>query len=101
MKFVINQVERVVFHSVTIIGKINAISTSKIRKIIAIKKKCKEKGSREEDLGSKPHSKGEHFSRSRTIFFDRTVANKIIIRAIVNKISLIYNINIIIYTIRQ
>lgn len=47
-----------------IIGKINTISTSKIRKIIVIKKNRKEKGSREELLGSKPHSKGEFFSRS-------------------------------------
>lgn len=45
-------------------GKINAISTSNTKKIIAIKKKCKEKGKRAEHLGSNPHSKGEFFSRS-------------------------------------
>lgn len=47
-----------------IIGKIRAISTSKIKKITVIRKKCKEKGIRAEDLGSNPHSNGEHFSRS-------------------------------------
>lgn len=84
-----------------IIGKINAISTSKIRKIIAIKKKCKEKGKREEDLGSNPHSKGEHFSRSRIVFFDKIVANIIITIAIINKIEEIKNIIKIIYTINK
>ena len=46
------------------IGKIKAISTSKIRKIIVIKKNRSENGIREELLGSNPHSKGEFFSRS-------------------------------------
>jgi hypothetical protein len=45
-------------------GKINAISTSKIKKIIVIKKNFNEKGNRDEDIGSNPHSKGELFSRS-------------------------------------
>lgn len=47
-----------------IIGKIKAISTSKIKKITVIKKKCKEKGIRADDLGSNPHSNGDDFSRS-------------------------------------
>ena len=38
------------------IGKISVISTSKIRKITAIKKNRKEKGKRAELLGSNPHS---------------------------------------------
>jgi hypothetical protein len=50
-------------------GKIKAISTSKIRKIIAIKKNRIEKGSREEDRGLNPHSKGESFSCSIKDFF--------------------------------
>lgn len=50
-------------------GKIRAISTSKIRKIIAIKKNRIEKGIREEFRGLKPHSNGEIFSCSRYIFF--------------------------------
>lgn len=49
---------------IKIIGKINAISTSKIKKIIVIKKNFKENGNREDDIGSNPHSKGELFSRS-------------------------------------
>lgn len=62
-----------------IIGKIKAISTSKIKKIIVIKKKCKEKGIRAEDLGSNPHSNGEFFSRSIKDFFDKIIDNIIII----------------------
>jgi len=46
------------------IGNKSTISTSKIRKIIEIRKNRKEKGRREELLGSNPHSKGEFFSRS-------------------------------------
>jgi len=59
-----------------------AISTSKIKKIIVIKKNRKEKGRREEDFGSNPHSKGEHFSRLIKAFFDRIDANNITIIAI-------------------
>lgn len=76
-----------------IIGKINAISTSKIKKITVIKKKCKENGIRADDLGSNPHSKGEHFSRSINDFFDKIIdkniimfeINIIIIKIFVNK----------------
>lgn len=49
---------------VKIIGKINAISTSKIRKIIAIKKNRIEKGIRDEFKGLNPHSNGDVFSCS-------------------------------------
>ena len=38
------------------IGSSRVISTSKIKKITAIKKNRKEKGSRAEPLGSNPHS---------------------------------------------
>lgn len=60
-----------------IIGKGSkiAISTSKIKKITAIKKKRKEKGRRGDLKGSNPHSKGEDFSRSRIIFFDKPLAS--------------------------
>lgn len=37
-------------------GKINVISTSKIKKITAIKKNRRENGSRADPLGSNPHS---------------------------------------------
>lgn len=41
-----------------------AISTSKIKKIIAIKKNRIEKGIREEFKGLNPHSNGDNFSWS-------------------------------------
>ena len=82
---------------IIIIGKIKAISTSKIKKIIVIKKKRIEKGSREEFIGSNPHSKGDVFSRSFNDFFDSKEAryitiiatNKIII-AIKHRVMIIY-----------
>jgi len=46
------------------IGKIKINSTSKIRKMIAIKKNRIEKGKRDMVLGENPHSKGLNFSRS-------------------------------------
>ena len=49
-------------------GISRVISTSKIRKIIAIKKKRRENGSRADPLGSNPHSNGDLFSRSEIIF---------------------------------
>jgi len=84
---------------ITIIGKIKAISTSKIKKIIAIKKNCKEKGNREEDLGSNPHSKGELFSRSIIDFLDRIDANIITTPEIIIINKPIIKIKRIIYTI--
>lgn len=47
-------------------GNKRTISTSKIKKITASKKNRKENGRRAEPIGSKPHSKGELFSRSVT-----------------------------------
>lgn len=64
-------------------GRRTAISTSKIKKMIAIIKKRKEKGIREPENGENPHSKGEVFSRSRIAFFLRRVAVKIIIKAMI------------------
>lgn len=52
------------------IGKIKVISTSKIKKITAIKKKRNENGMRALDLGSKPHSNADGFSRSWIFFFE-------------------------------
>lgn len=70
-------------------GSNNVISTSKIKKITAIRKNRNEKGNRADPLGSNPHSYGDLFSRSMIIFFDsneaRTiiiVANKIVIKII-------------------
>lgn len=45
-------------------GNSRTISTSKIRKMTARRKNRREKGSRAELIGSKPHSKGDIFSRS-------------------------------------
>lgn len=72
-----------VIFKIIIRGKIKVISTSKIKKIIAIKKKCNEKGIRADDLGSKPHSNGEFFSRSIKVFFVIIVAKTIIIQTII------------------
>lgn len=71
------QVKKLTILKRGIIGKIKAISTSKIKKIMVIKKKCKENGIRAIDLGSKPHSKGEHFSWSIKDFLDK-INDKII-----------------------
>jgi hypothetical protein len=46
---------------------------------MVIKKKCRENGIRAEDLGSNPHSNGEHFSRSLNDFFERIIERNIII----------------------
>ena len=81
-----------------IIGKINAISTSKIKKIIVIKKNRIEKGMREDSIGSNPHSKGDLFSRSLLVFFDKVVAKIIIIKVMINVILVIIDKLIIIYT---
>lgn len=82
---------------IKIIGKINAISTSKIKKIIVIKKNRIEKGRREELIGSNPHSNGDLFSRSFCDFFENKLANIItifeinkIIKTIINKLIIIY-----------
>lgn len=47
------------------------ISTSKIRKIIVMRKNRKEKGTRNLELLSNPHSKGEPFSRSFLVLLAR------------------------------
>lgn len=83
---------------IIIIGKINAISTSKIKKIIAIIKNRIEKGRREESEGSKPHSKGDLFSRSIKAFLDKREASSITINAINKTIYAMIITEKIIYT---
>lgn len=97
VKFVYSQISIFDVFIVKIIGRIRAISTSKIKKIIAIKKKRIEKGNREEFIGLNPHSKGDVFSRSILFFFDnredRAITMKEIIsnnNAIINKLRIIY-----------
>lgn len=83
---------------IIIIGKIKAISTSKIKKIIAIKKNRSEKGIRDDLLGSNPHSKGEHFSRLEIVFFDKIDAKDIIMIVNIMMITPIRRVEKIIYT---
>lgn len=83
---------------IIIMGKIRAISTSNTKKIIAIRKNCNENGNREDDLGSNPHSNGDDFSRSVSVFLDKIDAMVIIKVEIVNRISLTVVIEWIIYT---
>lgn len=66
-------------------GISNVISTSKIKKITAIKKNCKENGIRAELFGSNPHSNGDLFSRSMNLFFER-IEERIIINNTIVKI---------------
>lgn len=77
-------------------GISNVISTSKIRKIIAIKKNWIENGIRAFVFGSNPHSNADLFSRSFNDFFESVEARIIIINLIMkNNIDMIV---IIIYT---
>ena len=70
-------------------GSKRVISTSKIKKITAIRKKRREKGIRAEPLGSNPHSKGEFFSRSLIVFLERVdeTSMRILDRMRVNKMK--------------
>jgi hypothetical protein len=52
-------------------GKIKVNSTSKIKKMTAIRKNWIENGSRAELIGSNPHSNGDGFSRSENSFLDK------------------------------
>lgn len=83
---------------IKISGINRVISTSKIKKITAIKKKWREKGIRADLLGSNPHSNGEDFSRSMNLFLEIKEA-RIINNNEILKIIRLININIvIIYT---
>lgn len=86
-----------VFNTITM-GRIKAISTSKIRKIIAIIKNRIEKGIREEFMGSKPHSNGDDFSRSVVVFLDKKEAKIITTDAINMTIVPMITIEKITYT---
>ena len=63
-------------------GRRIAISTSKIKKRMAIMKNRSENGIRDLEKGVKPHSKGEVFSRLKIVFFPRSLAVKMIASAI-------------------
>lgn len=74
---------------VGISGKINAISTSKIIKIIAIKKNRIEKGIRDELKKLNPHSKGVHFSRKFFLFLETVKFTEIKIKESINIVKII------------
>lgn len=65
-------------------GRRRTISTSKIKKIIVIKKNRKENGNREAELGSNPHSKGEDFSRLKIVFLAK-IRDRIITTALTTR----------------
>lgn len=79
-------------------GISKVISTSKIKKITVIMKKCMENGIRALFLGSNPHSKGEDFSRSEKVFLEIIVLIVIIITPISVIITPSHEIIMIIYT---
>ena len=91
IKNIVDTVHTIMFDVLKIItiGKINAISTSKIKKITAIKKNRKENGIRADLFGSNPHSNGDLFSRSLISFFDSVVARIITIIGIINLIKIL------------
>lgn len=72
--------------NVKIIGKIKVISTSKIKKIIVIKKNRIEKGIRLNFFGLNPHSNGDIFSKFNLIFFEIVIEINIIKLEIKNKL---------------
>lgn len=79
-------------------GRIRAISISKIKKIILIMKNRKEKGRREDEKGSNPHSKGDLFSRSWKCFLLKRVEENNTINLIINEIKEMMIIFIIIFS---
>lgn len=79
------------FSKIKGIGIKRVISTSKIKKIKATKKKWREKGRRDILFGSNPHSNAEFISRENIFFSPINEFNTIktieIIMLIINKIS--------------
>ena len=93
------------FWNIMIMGIKSVISISKIKKINLIRKKCILNGIREFLIGSKPHSKGDFFSRLLLDFFDKIklinkkikgIKNKIIVMVIIKKIIYIIYVNFLI-----
>lgn len=73
-----------IFTIIIIIGIIITNSTSKIKKITAIIKKCLENGIRDDSNGLNPHSNGDIFSRSIIDLYE--IKYKIIVNIIKIKI---------------
>lgn len=93
LKILIDEIFRIIINGIR-----RVISTSKIKKITAIKKNCKENGRRADLFGSNPHSKGLFFSRSIKVFFEIIIANIITMNEIIKIIMEISIITKIIYT---
>jgi hypothetical protein len=79
-----------------VIGRSRAISTSKIRKITAIRKNRSKNGRRADLFGSNPHSNGDLFSRSSMVFLDSSDVN--IMTAVVSANVVIAIVIVIIIT---
>lgn len=82
----------------TIAGRRSVISTSKIRKIIAMRKNRSEKGRRDDDFWSNPHSNGDSFSRSVKDFLEmmmQSIISKLAISIIMIKDNIMFIINYI------
>lgn len=69
-------------------GKIKIISISKIKNIKDVKKNWIEKGRRDDEIWSNPHSNGDIFSR----FFIYIFINKLLMITIINGIKIIIEI---------
>lgn len=82
-KIIINKIDIIVHVLILSLLKISGmgirivISTSKIKKITAIKKKWRENGIRADDFGSYPHSNGDPFSRLISFFMAKPLLTKI------------------------
>lgn len=83
------------------IGNNRVISTSKIKKITAIRKNRRENGIRAVSNGLNPHSNGEDFSRSLLVFILIIVARDIIICAKIIIIVRKVMVSIIIFLVRS
>lgn len=98
MKIILLQIVIILnFLYIKISGISKVISTSKIRKINPTRKNWVLIGIRLDDRGSKPHSKGDNFSRSDKFFFDLIMLIKMIATGIIIMIKTMINIFIIIY----
>lgn len=81
-------------------GIMRVISTSKIKKITAIKKNCMEKGARENNWGLNPHSKGDSFSRSLKDLLPKIELRIIIIMERIKEMKKIMNITFFLETLK-
>jgi hypothetical protein len=98
---IVSQVDMLMFKGSRGRGSKMAISTSKIKKIIAIIKNRRENGIRERENGENPHSNGDVFSRSMKVFFLRRVAVMMIVSVIMKIGRMINEREIISFPVEQ